>query len=89
MATIAVIGMPGLQVHIELLAQTGFPSVPSVHFGEIMRSALLRLGANIGHHFPTKRAEHIDPGAHVSLFRRPVVPGTRIYPTPAEHLGIP
>jgi hypothetical protein len=36
MATIAVIGMPGLQVHIDLLAQTGFPSVPSVHFGEIM-----------------------------------------------------
>jgi hypothetical protein len=51
---------------------------------------MLRVGApqgTTGH--TAKGAEHGDPGAHVSLFRRLVVPGTRssTYAT-AEHLRI-
>ena len=79
-------------IHLLLLAKTGFPSLPSAHLGEMLNAC-----CESGHHrapqgttgHTAKGAEHGDPGAHVSLFRRLVVPGTRssTYAT-AEHLRI-
>lgn len=73
-------------VLLKLLPQRGFPLFRPFISGKYCSVLCCRMG----HTFALpKRAEHGNPGARVSLFRRLVVPGTRSCPTPAVHLRIP